>query len=434
LISDHSVPRPLFAAISEGGGGAEAIGLLAVAQHSKQLLMLGGLLSEARAADQGQWPLLSRGYDLLADAQHHNPAAANLVIRYPSVGAWAMRTLRALRGRPALPGAEPVRLCAVAAAAAIRAGLPVEIEVPVHEGAVVLPSLGAAAADGRRAVVRNRAAGAEVESAGRLVEIPPDPHQDAPGWKGLRRIRVGSLDAVVDDLDPFRMPALPDVAGRLGRVQADTLTATFGQAWPLLDRHHPAVAAEVAAAVKVIVPRDIPSQGVVSSSSPETFGAVAMSPPPDGCALAETLAHEVQHVKLSALIDVVPLTEPDDGRRFYAPWRDDPRPADGLLQGAYAYLGVSGFWRRQRLQEDGAARLRADSEYARWRAATALAAGALSSSGNLTPDGLEFVRGMTRTLEPWLADPVPEQARVLARQQADLHRRRWESANGPIPA
>jgi hypothetical protein len=32
----------------------------------------------------------------------------------------------------------------------------------------------------------------------------------------------------------------------------------------------------------------------------------------------------------------------------YAPWRSGPRPLNGLLQGAYAFLGVSGFWRQQR--------------------------------------------------------------------------------------
>jgi len=32
-----------------------------------------------------------------------------------------------------------------------------------------------------------------------------------------------------------------------------------------------------------------------------------------------TLTHEVQHVKLCAVLDIVRLTLPDDGRRYYAP-------------------------------------------------------------------------------------------------------------------
>jgi HEXXH motif-containing protein len=431
IIQYHRVPPSLFDAIAEGGGGAEAVGVLAAAQYSKHKLLLLRVLKEARAANHDQWRPASRGYDLLADAQCLDPAAADVVIRHSSVGAWAARTLQGLRGGAALPGAEPGALCAVGAAAAIRARLPAKIEMPMLPAAVMLPSLGAAATDGGRVVIRSTAAGAEVDSPTRRVKIPPDPHRDAPGWKGLRRINVGSLDALVDDLDPFRMPTVPDLASRLDAAQADTWAAVFGEAWPVLDQHHPAIAAEVAAAVRVIVPRKVPPEGVVSSSSPDAFGAVAMSQPPDRCALAVTLAHEVQHLKLSALDHIVALTLPDDGRRFYAPWRDDPRPIDGLLQGAYAYLGVSGFWRRQRYVQAG---IWAHAEYARWRAATARVTGTLKSSGRLTAAGMRFVQGMARTLSTWETEPVPQEARDLAHSEAKQHRSRWETANGPIPA
>ena len=54
----------------------------------------------------------------------------------------------------------------------------------------------------------------------------------------------------------------------------------------------------------------------------------------DAPALAAALVHEVQHSKLNAVIDIVPLVRPGVGhRRYYAPWRDDPRPPAGLLQG-----------------------------------------------------------------------------------------------------
>jgi HEXXH motif-containing protein len=436
ILQYHRVPQPLFDEIAAGGGGTEAVDALAAGQRSKRKILLAGVPGAARAASPDQRRLASLGYDLLAEAQLYDSAAADVVISYPSVGAWARRTVRGLlRPDAALPGAEPDLMCAVAAAAAIRARLPAQIEVPVRRGVVMLPSLGAAAADGERAVVRSTAAGAEVYSASRRVEIPADPHRDAGGWTGLRRVTAGPLDALVDDLDPFRMPAVQDLASRLDAAQADLWAAAFRQAWAMLHQHHRATAVEVAAAVKVIVPRDVPPLGVVSSSSPDTFGAVAMSQPYDGCALAETLAHEVQHLKLSALIDVVKLTEPDNGSSFYAPWRDDPRPADGLLQGIYAYLGVSGFWRLQRLHEHGDARMRADARYVRWRDAAATAAETLRSSGRLTPAGSRFVEVIVRTLSGWGAkDRVPEQAHTLARQIAEQHRRRWESVNRrPIP-
>ena len=191
------------------------------------------------------------------------------------------------------------------------------------------------------------------------------------------------------------------------------------------------MAREVAEIVTVIVPLARPSAGLVSSSSPETFGAIAMSQPSDACTLASTLAHEIQHVKLSALLDLLPLTRPDDGRRFYAPWRADPRPISGLLQGAYAYLGVSAFWRRQReLTPEGG--FDAQVEFVRWREAAALVAGVLQSSGQLTPAGEEFVGRMMATLKTWQAEPVPEIARHRANQESEQHMAMWEAKYGPI--
>jgi HEXXH motif-containing protein len=186
--------------------------------------------------------------------------------------------------------------------------------------------------------------------------------------------------------------------------------------------------------IRVLVPLTMPPHGLVSSSSSEAFGAIALSAPPDSRTFAVTLAHEVQHLKLSALLDIVTLTRPDDGCRFYAPWRDDPRPASGLLHGAYAYLGVSGFWRRQRQLEDGAAGIRAHAEFARWRAAAARVADTLRSSGQLTPAGLDFVQGMGRTLSAWQDEPVPGEARALAHSEAEQHLACWRSNNGPVPA
>ena len=134
-----------------------------------------------------------------------------------------------------------------------------------------------------------------------------------------------------------------------------------------------------------------------------------MSQPPDPDTCAVTLTHEVQHLKLCAVLDIVSLTLPDDGRRYYAPWRTDPRPVSGLLQGAYAYLGVTEFWRRQRQLATGAARLRADGEFALWRAGTARVIDALLSGDRLTPAGAVFVQGMSTP--PTAGPPSPSRRR-----------------------
>jgi uncharacterized protein len=249
----------------------------------------------------------------------------------------------------------------------------------------------------------------------------------------MRRFCIGARELMIDDLDPFRMPALADrVAPRLSQAQADGWARALRDAWPLLCAQHPENAAEIERAVSVIVPHATPPHGHSSSTTAETFGAVALSSPVDACTSAVSLIHEVQHLKLFALLDVVTMTLPDDGTRYYAPWRPDPRPLGGLLQGAYAFLGVSGFWRRHRLvAEAGAPADYANAEYAKWLAATSRVIGTLQTSGQLTAAGEEFVRGMAGTAASWLQDPVPETARAAAVAEAAAHLARWERDNGP---
>ena len=297
----------------------------------------------------------------------------------------------------------------------------------------MLPSLGAVGATGPAAVIHIGRSGTYVLSAGQRVDIPDSPEQDAPGWRGLRRISAGSLNVLIDDLDPFRMPEIDNLATRLSVTEAGKWNTVFQQAWLLLDADHRTVAAEVREMVSVIVPLKKPSDGQVSCSSPQASGAAALSEPPDPYSCAVTLAHEVQHQKLSALLDIIELARPDNGRRYYAPWRDDPRPLNGLLQGAYAHLGVSSFWRRQRRSSDSAIRLRANAEFTRWRMATGRAVGTLLASGQLTTAGSRFVRGMERQLRAWDMEPVPAEAQTIADRAAEAHLARWQLVNGPIP-
>jgi uncharacterized protein len=419
----HRLSHQDFITLAAGGSGVGAVRELAAVEYSKHMTFLWGVVAAAEGSEQ--YSLARTGYDLLARAIRENRDAAGTVIRYPSVGAWARRTVQACRGGPAIPGAEPGQLRSVAAAAAVRAGLRAEIEVPVTDGRVILPSLGAALVPGRGAVARSGPGGAMIGSVG----IPQDPCHDAPGWLGLRRVRVGPFDVLIDDLDPFRMP---DAQSLTPRLETKPWDAALSEAWRVLEQGHSDVAAEIAALVSAIVPLPKPSSGEVSTTSPEAFGVIALSFPSDPVTGAVTLTHEIQHVKLGALLDVVTLTLPDDGRRYYAPWRDDPRPLGGLLQGTYAYLGVSGFWRRQRRLPGS--QLQADVEYARWRAATALGVETLRFSGRLTRAGLEFVSAMAHTLCSWQEERVPFQAMVLARRASESHLAQWQSVNGPIPA
>jgi uncharacterized protein len=437
-VRHHSFSAEQLTALARGGGDKDAIDQLVVAQRSKHLILLSKVAELARRGDHPDDALGVAGWQLLAHVQQRDPAAAAEVMAYPSVGAWALHVIRsgtapaadapADTASPAsapLPGVRPSGLAAIAAAAAIRAGLDAEIEVPVLCAGVLLPSLGTAEAVGATAVVAAKEA--EIRSADLRVRMRPG----EPGWRELRRATAGSLSVLVDDLDPFRMPT-PDggPAGRLTPSQLAELRDTLRAAWPVLSA---ASAAQIAAIVRVIVPYRPPESGdfSISVSSPQVFGTVAMSRQPDKYLCAETLVHETQHLKLCALLDLVTLTLPDDGKRYYAPWRPDPRPVSGLLQGAYAFLGVSGFWREQRQSApEPEVRQRAHADFARWCEGAATVAATLLRSGRLTSAGETFVATMAEVLDEWRREPVPGDALAVARRKSERHLARWQANNG----
>ena len=137
--------------------------------------------------------------------------------------------------------------------------------------------------------------------------------------------------------------------------------------------------------------------------------------------------HEFQHVKLGALLDIAELYDVTDTEpRHYAPWRPDPRPLEGLLQGTYAHLAVADFWRVRRTLLAGPEREAAEARFARWRMHTVEAVGQLLKSGSLTPLGERLAEAMGRTLDPWLAEPVGRAALAAAHRDAREHRARFD--------
>jgi uncharacterized protein len=138
----------------------------------------------------------------------------------------------------------------------------------------------------------------------------------------------------------------------------------------------------------------------VSATARHAFGAVAVALPADPVTLALLLIHEFQHVKLGAVLDLYDLYDPTDDRLFHAPWRDDLRPLEGLLQGTYAHLAVTDFWRVRQEVTAGAAAEAAGQRFAYWRDHTRDAIETLASSGSLTPLGALFVDEMRHSACP----------------------------------
>ena len=80
--------------------------------------------------------------------------------------------------------------------------------------------------------------------------------------------------------------------------------------------------------------------------------------------------HEFQHVKLGAILDLYDLCDPADRELYYAPWREDMRPLEGLLQGTYAHLAVCEYWRTRQKVTSGAEAQAAGERFAFWHAHT----------------------------------------------------------------
>ncbi|MFI6294803.1 HEXXH motif domain-containing protein [Nonomuraea sp. NPDC050790] len=425
-LRPHRLPDDVMARLAAGGGGAEAARHLAVAERSKHRLLVLGVVQMAVNAGHVHSTATDRAFDLLAEIEKKRPEAVRDTLDYPAVGAWAGHTVVAL---PSGESCSPAQLGAVAAVAAIKAGLPCTTKVPVLDGVITLPSLGqlvlpTGSVAGDLIDLRVRGDGV-VEAAGVRVRVGTEEH---PGWRPLRRLATAdaSLTLMVDDLDPFRWTSETVIEGRLSVTELGQWRSCLDAAWRMLREHHWSIADEILAIVPVLTPIQRPRQGMNSASAADRFGAIALSTPLDGRWLASTFAHEIQHVKLGATMDVVRLVEPDDSR-YYAPWRPDPRPLSGLLQGAYAYLGVAGFWRRQRAHETD---LRPHIEFAHWRESTFAVTSTLLDSGRLSPEGERFVCGMRRTLSAWQDEPAPPAALDAARQEAQAHLEEWLARNG----
>lgn len=465
----HVLPEGHFDALSRGFGDVDTVQLLWRAERSRRLILVRSILDilESDDALRGPLPPAEEVWRILLDVHEAAPTAFDTVLLHPQLGSWFSYALRRHRGGansddPLWVDLGSVHTFAVAAASA--AGLPCRTRVPLRRGRVSLPRLGLATFPTAEAW-----AFAEAEAeASATVGSGPDTgqrrggpvrlrHRDtlivvrptagettgevttaeattaggttADGWWGLRRVSLGDnpiLQVWIDDLDSFRDLADPVPPARLSDSDVDGWRSLLAEAWDVLCRDHADTARAIAAGVVSIVP--LPSGegwGTRSASTGDAFGSVMVSPAPDPHTLAVALVHEFMHIKLGGLIHLVHLVDDRPAAELYAPWRDDPRPVGGLLQGVYAFLGIAAFWREQRYRAtDEAARL-AQFEYAYARAQTADGLATVVGSGALTPSGERFAAGITDRLRSWQVDAVPADIVALSRTVADTHRAGW---------
>ncbi|WP_344056718.1 HEXXH motif domain-containing protein, partial [Microbispora corallina] len=382
----HTLP---IEELARGFGGARDVAGLAGSQESIRRALL------ASVTGQGTPP---EAWRLLETLDRDHPEAVRHVLGHPYVRVWAAESARA----------HPGHLGNIAAAAAVHAGASAVVPVEVIGGRVHLPTLGVleVAGDGDHLDVRD----------GRFSIEGGGP------WHPVRRLTAGGFSIALEDTDPFRdchgWPAAP----RLTDDEAGRWQAAFTAAWELIETAFPRYAPGLRAGLTTVTPLTPGEAGRdISSTARHAFGAVAAALPDGPDVLALLLIHEFQHVKMGAILDLLDLYDESDGRLFYAPWRDDPRPLEGLLQGTYAHIAVTDFWRVRRHEVPDPGHV----QFARWRADTAAAVERLAESGAMTPLGERFVAGMRETVASWLSEPVPAAAEAAAARRSRRHQAAW---------
>ncbi|MGH3867312.1 MAG: HEXXH motif domain-containing protein [Pseudonocardiaceae bacterium] len=434
----HRLSWADFDHLARGAGRAGVVLRLRSAERSRRLLLLRALVEETTKTPELVGPLPSSevAWELLARVQEKAPSALDLMLAHPYTGAWAGYTTRLLRNR--ITGVCPIwmhvgHLHALAAAAAIHAGLDFHTHIPLWNGGAMLPTLGLAqlAIDSPWSVaeVRSERGQVRVGNDAASVQLPPAVAADAPGWWSIQRLtmRAGKhvLSVHLDDLDPYRGLYEPVLPQRLGSTEVDAWRVLLDQAWRLIVHHLPDTADALSAGLSSLVPCPVVPFRIPSASTGEAFGSAIIARPPDAASLAATLIHEFQHIRLGGLLHLTRLHDEDQRERFYTPWRNDPRPIGGVLQGVYAFFGVTAFWRALARAGTRTPDRTAAFEFAYWREQTWRVLCVLRDDPVLTPAGRRFVDGIAERLGPWQDEPVPADLADLVAAVAADHYAGW---------
>ncbi|MDQ7809661.1 HEXXH motif domain-containing protein [Amycolatopsis sp. A133] len=434
----HRIGTADFDAIATGTGDIGALRLLREAERSRRLLLLRAITDLVAKDPALCGPLAppDEAWDLLARAQNSDPGSVDLLLGHPYTGTWAGYTIRLLRRQ--ITGVCPLwvhtgHLHALAAAAAIRAGLDFTATIPVWAGTAMLPGLGVARFQANTewmvAEVRRTGTALELDNGREIVRVPADPATDGPGWWGLREVTAIAGDRVLslrlDDLDPYRGSFEPVLPQRLPAEELANWTRLLDDAWRLIVRCLPDTADAFPVGFSSLVPRPMQPFRTTSASSGEAFGSAVISRPADAASLAASLVHEFQHNRLSGLMHLRQLHGDDPAERFYTAWRDDPRPIGGVFQGVYAFFGVTAFWRALSRLEGEPFRRIAEFEFAHWRQAVRQVLAVLRADPLLTIDGRRFLRRIAEQLGPWLREPVPTPGATAARAALLDHYAGW---------
>ena len=215
---------------------------LAEAHYSVTRALVAAVASDLNGRGGGLSRAAAEGWTLLSALDAERPQAVREILTYPFVQAWATRCLRPAEG--ADRDLDRAHLAGLAAAAALRAGIETELVLPVRDGSIYLPSVGALAVG----------TDADRISAVRVSPSGLGSRCDVRGWRSVRRVTTGGMSVTVEDIDPFRDCQAWDAAGRLPAATWTSWRLALAAAARQLAAELPAYADVIGAGLRSVVP------------------------------------------------------------------------------------------------------------------------------------------------------------------------------------
>jgi HEXXH motif-containing protein len=207
--------------------------------------------------------------------------------------------------------------------------------------------------------------------------------------------------------------------------------SSLEEAWFWINSCSTLLASEIFMGVQSLVPVHSHAIDVHRSQTfREIPGLLVLSWMSDTSVIVEALVHEYHHHKLNALLNLDPIiVEGSPEEIYYSPWRDDPRPLSGILQGIYVFQAVLEFWHKilktdiPVLQEK---RLQQKVYSAKKQLLTALKV--LTTNAGFSLIGQALIEAIEENI-----DRVEPEISQIEQQQIDLrlkeHQQKWEAAN-----
>ena len=190
-LAAHQVPAVDLRALAAGEIDTGVISRLKAAALSRHQLLLTALMrAAAQSAAAAHAATLVPAYRLLAAVQARDERVVRDLLALPQVGSWAAHCLSRMNVFPGpRDGVSPLdtdlgQLAVIACTAALRAGYPFDLDIPLRRGAVTFPALGTARPGSRaewewgRARLDDR--GGRVTSSVSVVRIPGRPATRGP--------------------------------------------------------------------------------------------------------------------------------------------------------------------------------------------------------------------------------------------------------------